>query len=150
MTQSHDWLDEVLAGQPSEAAIERLVVGVQTWWRSGTRSGTLCGARSRPTSLARCLGLPASPESARLALRDHHLRDAARHLDGAPLGPWQTARALHAEVQRFTGHQWPCWSDLELPPPYARPLDAALHKAMRAAGGRLRFSARRLAQILAA
>ena len=117
-----------------------MVAGLRTWWRSGGR------AAGQSLTLARCLGLPESSEAARLALRDHWLRQAAHKLPG---GPWQRATALHAALQAFSGHRWACWCDLEQPPPHAEPLHAALHRAMRAAGGRMPKTPRRLAQILA-
>jgi hypothetical protein len=138
--QALDWLPGVLAGKPDAEAVEHMVAGVQTWWRSGTRNG------GRSLTLARCMGLPESSEAARLALRDHWLRQAACTLPG---GPWQRAVALHAALQSFRGHRWPCWCDLVEPPAHADPLRAALHQAMRAAGGRMPGTPRRLAQILA-
>jgi hypothetical protein len=135
------WLDSVLAGEPTPDAIEHMVRGVRNWWR--------CAHGKRAITLARCLGMPESPEAARLALRDHWLRQAALHIQTPTGSAWSTARSLHLALRTFRGHRWACWHDLVQPPTHATPLEAALHRAMRAAGGRIDVGPRRLAQILA-
>lgn len=132
-----DWLASVLQGQadepPTPEAARRLATGVRTWLQSG---GAL--------SLTRCLGLHHSPERVRMQMRDHYLRQA-----GQALGIELQAAILHARMREFMGRRWPCWLDLREPPAYADPVDACLWHAARAAGGTLRMTRRRLAQILA-
>lgn len=132
----------MLAGEPDAEAIEVMAAGVRTWWRSGG------SGKGQSLTLARCMGLPESSEAARMALRDHWLRQAAAELPAQHCGPWQRAAALHDALQAFHGHRWACWCELDAPPPHASALDAALHRAMRAAGGRMPRTARRLDQIL--
>ena len=117
-----NWLDHLI--RVDEAAAEHLARGFRTWLEAG---GTL--------SLQRCLGLPANPESVRRAIRDGDLQRAAATIE-AP-SDWQRAGMLAQAAQHFELRRWPCWWDLELPPPNASDLDRHLFFAMRAGGGAL-------------
>lgn len=148
-----DWLQQVLDGTPDAETIEHLRRGFATWLRSaskGRRDSEGRLRRVRPLPLTRCLGLHDSPERVRQAQRDAYLRAAAALLSVEQSHPWTVSTALHAEVARFTGHQWPCWLDCTCPPPHASDLDRLLFLAMRAGGGALPGTARALHNILRA
>ena len=146
-----EWLQQVLDGSPDAATVEHLRRGLTTWLNSATGGRRDCSGkiqRSRPLSLARCLGLPESPERVRTAQRDAHLRAVADLLPVQPHHPWKRATALCNEARSFTRHQWLCWVGLEAPPAYASEINRLLWLAMRAGGGKLPTTARQYASIL--
>lgn len=146
-----DWLQQVLDGTPDAETIEHLRRGFATWLRSaskGRRDSEGRLRRVRPLALTRCLGLHDSPERVRQSQRDGYLRAAAALLPVEQDRSWRLSCALHAEVLRFVGHQWLCWSDLTWPPPHAGDVDRLLFLAMRAGGGALPGTARAVHNIL--
>ena len=133
--------------------VEAMLAGLRRWVLSGHRGARNPNGgriKSDPITVGRCLGLPASPERARLLLRDAYLRQAAALLGQGERITWQLACRLHREIRRFLAHEWPCWWALAAPPDHATELDRVLWLATRAGGGKLPGTARRLSQILSA
>lgn len=146
-----DWLLQVLEGTSDDATLEHLRRGFRIWMNSGTRARRDSDGkpiRSRPVSLSRCLGLPDKPDLVRRAHRDVHLRAAAELIRADLLTSKSLAEALCAEVRRFSGHRWLCWSGLQHPPASATALETCLFLAMQAGGGVLPKTSRQYATIL--
>lgn len=98
------WLSDVLAGHDSPEASDRLVRALRIWIKAGQHDlRATSGRRARRPSLARCAGLPESPERVRTMLRDGYLKDAADLAAPADVTAWARARALQYEVQLFMG-----------------------------------------------
>lgn len=143
------WVSDFTSERPSPEAVARMQRAFRTWLKSGrVELLSASGRRARRPSLARCAGLPESPERVRLMVRDVHLRRAARLVVGASVGAWGRATALHEAAREFMGTKWPCWCDMEAPPMHATALQRELWEAAIAAGGKLPETARRVAQIL--
>lgn len=147
------WLSQLIDDDctPDAAAVAHVRRGLRTWLNSGTKSRSFYGGKSRrarPLSLARCLGLPESPERARFFQRDYYLRRAALMLSAPENRPWMRAVALHSEVNRFMGHQWACWCNLAEAPPGASDVNHLLFLAIRAGGGKLPKTTRSYSSIL--
>lgn len=145
------WLDHALNGSPDAATLEHIRKGLNIWLNSSTQgrrnvSGKV--ERARPLALARCLGLPETPERTRVVLRNAYLIQAANLLPTDALHPWRRATALHGEVRKFSRHQWLCWVNLDEPPDYASDVNVLLWKAMRAGGGKLPATVRQYDIIL--
>ncbi len=145
-------IEAIFRGEPDHDATRRMFDGLRRWVLSGHKADSKTPAQIRrqygPT-LNACLGLPANPERARIALRDAMLRLAAGELaQETGNHPWRLAFALHREAQKFAGHRWHCWIDMERPPDHATRLEARLWLAMKAGGGKLPGTPRRMAQIL--
>lgn len=145
-------IEAIFRGEPDHEATRRMFDGLRRWVLSGHKADSKAPPQVRrqygPT-LNACLGLPANPERARIALRDAMLRLAAGELPHETRNhPWRLAATLHREAQKFAGHRWHCWIDMEQPPDHATRLEARLWLAMKAGGGKLPGTPRRMAQIL--
>lgn len=149
MSRAGPWLIELMAGTPGPETLDHIQRGVQRWYNSATRGRRDSEGRrtrQRSPSLEQCLGLPANPMNARLAVRNHWLRQAAACLP-ANLTDCARARALAREASRFAGHQWLCWFHLDTPPT-TTDINRPLFFAMRAGGGKLPQTWRQMLTIL--
>lgn len=114
---SIDHLADFLSQTPRTPAEEWLQDGFARWLKDGDRLPP-----------HRCLGLPATPTALRRLMRNRKLRQAAKHLDGEE---WARAGALLEQVRLFDLRRWPVWHRLEVAPPHATPIQAALFDAFK-------------------
>ena len=146
------WLIDAIEGNPSPEAMASICKALRAWWMSagqhGARGPQGIRKRSSRLSLARCAGLPESPERARIEVRDWYLREAAGTLGVSAAKPWLRALELHRAVQAFLARKWGVWCQLEAPPGYASQTEVFLWHAARASFGDLPGTARRYRQIL--
>ena len=146
------WLTDAIEGKPSPEAVEQMCKALRSWWMSAGQHGTRGpqGKRKRSSrlGLARCAGLPESPERARIVVRDWYLRQAAETLGVSVAKPWLRALELRRAVAAFRSRKWGMWCQLDEPPGYASHTEVLLWRAARASFGDLPGTARRYRQIL--
>ena len=122
--------------RPSDAIslLQRLIISegkdqeAAAWCASGVSAWLRFG---KPIQLPRCLGLQASPDSVKKALRDALLRQAASMLKET--GPWDRAKALARHAIRFETSLWRRICNLSTPPEQADEMTRLLFYARRAA-----------------
>lgn len=152
MTEGCTHLLALLENRPTPEAVDWVRGGLRRWLLSGTRGGLdLDGRplRTRGPSLPRHLALPTTPERTRGALRDAYLVELADHL-AETIGRerWAVACEMHRLAVAFDGWKWPCWCNLDEPPPYATAPERLLWHAHRMAGTDLPRTRHRYRQIL--
>lgn len=152
MSDHREHLLALLEDRPSPEAWQWVRERVRAWLLSGQRGALDADGRRlrRPSpSLARCLGMPSTPEPARLRLRDEYLYRLAQHVE-AEIGPhpWRIAVELARMAQRFELRKWPAWWRLDEAPEHASELERLLFEARRIGGVPLPSTPRRYRQLL--
>lgn len=152
MDDPREHLLALLEDRPAPETWQWVRERLRAWLLSGTRGAMDAEGRRlrRPSpSLARFLGLPSTPEPARMRLRDEYLHRLARHVE-AEVGPhpWRIAVQLARLAQRFEARKWPVWWHLAEAPGHATELERLLFEARRIGGVPLPSTPRRYRQLL--